>query len=123
MRKDPVCERKNHLPSRQCTCPQKCFGNGEKRELYYECLEHPPYSPELSPSDFCLFPKPKLFLACQHFSSNQEAIAAVDGLFCRSCGETLLGRVNGAGASLKNLKGDYVQIKNNFEIINSFFHC
>jgi hypothetical protein len=33
----------------------------------------------LAPSDFYLFPKPKLFLAGQRFSSNQEAIAAVEG--------------------------------------------
>jgi hypothetical protein len=33
----------------------------------------------LAPSDFCLFPK--LFLASQCFSSNQKAIAAVEGYF------------------------------------------
>jgi len=45
----------------------------------YELLEHPPYSPDLAPSDFNLFPKLKLFLAGQRFSSNQEATAAVEG--------------------------------------------
>jgi len=50
---------------------------GKLRGLHYELLEHPPYSPDLASSDFCLFPKPKLFLAGQRFSSNQEAIAAV----------------------------------------------
>jgi hypothetical protein len=35
----------------------------------------------LAPSDFYLFPKLKLFLAGQRFSSNQEAIAAVQGHF------------------------------------------
>jgi histone-lysine N-methyltransferase SETMAR len=44
-------------------------------------LEHPLYSPDLAPSDFSLFPKPKLFLTGQHFSSNQEVIAAVEGYF------------------------------------------
>ena len=42
---------------------------------------HPPYSPDLAPSDFCLFPKHKLFLAGQLFSSNREAIAAIEGYF------------------------------------------
>jgi histone-lysine N-methyltransferase SETMAR len=42
-------------------------------------LEHPPYSPDLAPSDFSLFPK--LFLAGQRFFPNQEAIAAVEGYF------------------------------------------
>jgi hypothetical protein len=35
----------------------------------------------LAPSDFYLFPKLILFLADQRFSSNQEAIAAVEGYF------------------------------------------
>jgi len=54
---------------------------GTLRALHYELLEHPPYSPDLAPSDFSLFPKLKLFLAGQRFSSNQEAIAAVEGYF------------------------------------------
>jgi histone-lysine N-methyltransferase SETMAR len=51
------------------------------RDLHYELLEHPPDSPHLTPSDFCLFPKFKLFLAGQRFSSKQEAIAAAEGYF------------------------------------------
>jgi hypothetical protein len=51
------------------------------RDLHYELLEHPLYSPDLPPSDFCLFPKFKLFLAFQRFSLNQEVIAAVEGYF------------------------------------------
>jgi hypothetical protein len=35
----------------------------------------------LAPSDFCLFPKLKLFLAGQRFSFNQEATAAVERYF------------------------------------------
>jgi len=54
---------------------------GKLRDLHYESLEHPPYSPYLSPSDFCLFPKLKRFLTGQRFSSNQEAIGAVEGYF------------------------------------------
>jgi len=64
-------------------------------DLHNELLEHPPYSPDLAASDFYLFPKQKLFLAGQSFSSNEETIAAAEIM-------------------LKN--------KNNFEIINSFFH-
>jgi histone-lysine N-methyltransferase SETMAR len=54
---------------------------GKVSDLHYELLEHPPYSPDLAPSDFYLFPKLKLFLAGQRFSSNQEAIAAVERHF------------------------------------------
>jgi histone-lysine N-methyltransferase SETMAR len=53
---------------------------GKLRVLHYELLEHPPFSSHLAPSDFCLFTKLKLFLVGQRFSSNQEAIAAVEGI-------------------------------------------
>jgi histone-lysine N-methyltransferase SETMAR len=46
---------------------------GKLWDLHYELLQHPPYSPDLAPSEFYLFPKLKLFLAGQRFSS--EAIA------------------------------------------------
>jgi histone-lysine N-methyltransferase SETMAR len=72
---------------------------GKLRDLHYELLEHPPCSPDLAPSDLYLFPKLKLFLAGKHFSSNQEAIAAV--VFCRSYEEPLQGRDNRVGTSLE----------------------
>jgi hypothetical protein len=54
---------------------------GKLRDLHYKLLEHPHSSPDLAPSDFCLYQKLKLFLAGQRFSSNQEAIAAAEGYF------------------------------------------
>jgi len=51
---------------------------GKLRDLHYELFKYPPYSPDMVPSDFFLFPKLKLFLAGQCFSSNQEAIAVVE---------------------------------------------
>jgi hypothetical protein len=54
---------------------------GKLRDMHYELLEHPPYSADLAFSDFCVFPKLKLFLAGHRFSSNQEVIAAVEGYF------------------------------------------
>jgi histone-lysine N-methyltransferase SETMAR len=54
---------------------------GKLRDLHYELLKHPPYSPYLAPSDFSLLPKLKLFLAGQRFSCNQEAIATVEWYF------------------------------------------
>jgi hypothetical protein len=47
------------------------------RKLHNELLEHFCYSPDLDPSDFCLFAKLKLVLVVQHFPSNQEGITAV----------------------------------------------
>jgi histone-lysine N-methyltransferase SETMAR len=30
---------------------------GKLSNLHYELLEHPPYSPDLAPSDYCFFPE------------------------------------------------------------------
>ena len=38
----------------------------------WEVLEHPPYSPDLAPNDFYLFPKLKKLLRGRHFSSSEE---------------------------------------------------
>jgi histone-lysine N-methyltransferase SETMAR len=82
------------------------------RDLHYELLEYPTYSPDLARSDFCLFPKLKLFLADQRFSSNQEAIAAVEGYSA----ELTKSRYRDGIIALEqrwnkciSLKGDYVE--------------
>ncbi|CAK1595097.1 unnamed protein product [Parnassius mnemosyne] len=41
-----------------------------------ELLDHPPYSPDLSPNDFYTFPKIKNKLGGQRFSSPEEAVDA-----------------------------------------------
>lgn len=50
-------------------------------ELKYELLDHPPYSPDLAPSDFYLFPNLKKFLAGKRFTSNEDAITVVNHYF------------------------------------------
>lgn len=51
------------------------------QDLGYELLPHPPYSPDLAPCDFFLFPKLKSWLAGKKFSTNDEIISAVNGYF------------------------------------------
>jgi histone-lysine N-methyltransferase SETMAR len=46
--------------------------------LGFQCLDHPPYSPDLAPSDIHLFPGLKKQLKGLHFSSNAEVIAAAE---------------------------------------------
>jgi len=46
--------------------------------LGFQCLEHPPYSPDLAPKDYHLFPGMKQRLNGRHFSSDVEVIAAAD---------------------------------------------
>jgi histone-lysine N-methyltransferase SETMAR len=84
MRKDPVCKRKKIIfHHNNASAHKSVLAMGKLRDLHYkyELLEHPPYSSDLVPSDFCLFPKLKLFLAGHHFSSKQEVTAAVEGYF------------------------------------------
>ncbi|KAI6649950.1 Transposase [Oopsacas minuta] len=40
-------------------------------------LEYPPYSPDLAPCDFYLFPKLKEYLSGRHFSNSEELASAI----------------------------------------------
>ena len=44
--------------------------------LGFQCLDHPPYSPDLTPSDYHLFPGLKKQLKGHHFSFDAEVIVA-----------------------------------------------
>jgi len=46
--------------------------------LGFHCLDYPPYSPNLAPSDYHLFPGLKKQLKGPHFSSDAEVIAAAE---------------------------------------------
>ena len=46
--------------------------------LVIQCLDHPPYSTDLAPSDYHLFHGVKKQLKGRHFSSDVEVIAAAE---------------------------------------------
>ena len=46
--------------------------------LGFQCLEHLPYSLDLAPSDYHMFPGLRKELKSRHFSSDVEVIAAVE---------------------------------------------
>lgn len=75
-------------------------------------IDHPPYSPDLAPSDFHLFPSMKRALSGVRFQSNDELINAVDE-FCSEKEESFY--VAGIRAlqyrwkKCSDLKGDYVE--------------
>ena len=50
-------------------------------ESGFKLLPHPPYSPELTPSDFFLFSNFKIWLGENRFLSDKAVIAAVDEYF------------------------------------------
>jgi len=64
--------------ARQCpVSPGTC--NPEKMAyLGFQCLYHPPYSPDLATSDYHLFPGLKKQLKVRHLSSDAEVIAAAE---------------------------------------------
>jgi histone-lysine N-methyltransferase SETMAR len=68
-----VCEERPSLQKKKIIFHQdnapahkSVLAMGNVRDLHYES-EHPPYSPDLAPSDFYVLPKLKLFLAGQRF--------------------------------------------------------
>ncbi|GFW53548.1 mariner Mos1 transposase [Trichonephila clavipes] len=49
--------------------------------LGWECLQHPPYNPDLAPNDFHLYPSLKKNLTGRRFGSNAEVKQAVKRFF------------------------------------------
>ncbi|XP_011066981.1 PREDICTED: histone-lysine N-methyltransferase SETMAR-like [Acromyrmex echinatior] len=50
-------------------------------QLRFELVAHPPYSPDLTPSDYYLFPKFKRWFRGKRFTSNEEVIAETEAYF------------------------------------------
>ena len=50
-------------------------------ELHFELLPHPPFSPDLAPSDYWLLADLKKKLAGKKFILNEEAIAETEAYF------------------------------------------
>ncbi len=55
---------------------------GTLKEFGWEVLIHPPYSPDLAPSDFHLFGPLKTFLRGKNFSTNDEVKIDVETWLC-----------------------------------------
>ena len=47
----------------------------------FELIDHPPYSPDLAPSDYFLFPNLKKHLAGKRYESDDDVIFAVEDFF------------------------------------------
>jgi len=64
----------DNAPSRRALATHKKLAY-----LGFQCLDHPPYSPDLAPSDYHLFPGlKKKQLKGRHFTSDAEVIAATE---------------------------------------------
>jgi len=69
---------KDLVLARQCPgLPGSCNPE-EMAYLCFHCLDHPPYSPDLAPSECHLFPGLKKQLKGRHSSSDAKVIAAAE---------------------------------------------
>ena len=50
----------------------RTFHRQKKHELGFESFPHPPYSPDMAPSDYYLSPDPKRWMCGRRFESNGE---------------------------------------------------
>ena len=62
--------------------------------LKFTLVPHPPYSPDLAPSDFWLFPKLKEMLKGQHFPSDAEVEKTVHKWFSSQPETFFMDRMN-----------------------------
>ncbi|CAH1969158.1 unnamed protein product [Acanthoscelides obtectus] len=95
-----------------------------------ELLDHPPYSPDLSPNDFFTFPKIKNSLRGQRFQSREEAVDAFRNAW-NKCFENWFERmqmcINLRGEYFENNKRPWENAPSHEEMVNEpvqaeFFH-
>jgi histone-lysine N-methyltransferase SETMAR len=63
-------------------------------ELGFQLVPHPPYSPDLAPLDYYLFPNMKKRLAGRRFYSNKEVIVEMNSYFAQLCQSYYSKRIN-----------------------------
>ena len=64
-----------NAPAHMSTAPMAAIQN-----CGFQLVEHPPYSPDLAPSDYYLFSKMKKELGGHHFTRDDDVMNAVDHL-------------------------------------------
>jgi len=80
--------------------------------LGFQCLDHPPYSPDLAPSDYHLFLGLKKQLKVRHFSSDAEVIAVAETWLDGQHSEFFLSGLQKLEQRADNfieLRGEYVE--------------
>ena len=86
--KEDLKKKRSHLAKKKFLFHQDnarvhtCFVSmAQFHELRYELLPHPPYFPDLAPSDYFLFPNLKKWLVGKRFYSNDEIISQTNIYF------------------------------------------
>lgn len=86
-------------------------------EIGFQLVSHPPYSPDLAPSDYYLFPDMKKWMAGRRFYSNEEVIAETNAYFAeldQSYYSEGINKLEERWTKCISLKGDYVEDKKGF---------
>ena len=81
-------------------------------ECGFEVLPHPPYSPDMAPSDFYLFPKLKANLRGTQFGSNEGVTEAVNEYMREQEKDFYLAEISKfeqRRTKCVALKGDYIE--------------
>jgi histone-lysine N-methyltransferase SETMAR len=86
--KDEIAKKRPHLARKKvlfhqdnAPCHKSLKTMAKIHELGFELLPHPPYSPDLAPSDFFLFADLKRMLAGKKFKTDEEVIAETEAYF------------------------------------------
>jgi len=78
----------------------------------FQCLDHPPYYPDLAPSEYHLFPGLKNQLKIRHFSFDAEFIAAAETWLDGQTSEFFLSgfqKLEQRAKKCIELRGEYVE--------------
>ena len=76
MKKKNVLFHQDNAP-----CKKLSTTMAKLHELHFELLVHPPYSPDLAPSDYLLFTDLKKMLQGKRFGYNEEVISETETYF------------------------------------------
>jgi histone-lysine N-methyltransferase SETMAR len=86
--KEEIAKKRPHMKKKKmifhqdnAPCHKSSATMAKLHELAFELLPHPPYSPDLAPSDYYLFADLKKMLAGKRFGSNEEVISATEAYF------------------------------------------
>jgi len=94
----------DNAPAHQALATQKKLAY-----LGFQCLDHPPYSPDLAPSDYHLFPGLKKQLKGYHFSSDMKVIAAAETWLDGQPSECFLSGLQKLGQQVKKCNELHVE--------------
>lgn len=116
---DVIKEKRPHLVKKKvlfhhdnAPAHSSTVAQAKLHELRYELLPHPPYSPDLAPSDFFLFPNMKKWLAGKRFTSNDEVKCETEAYFGdlnKSYFTEGIKKLEYRWTKCIQLKGDYVE--------------